>query len=284
MGVVQYYLRNVTLYQVLWGAVMAAVCAGLTWRVSRGRRALMALTSTSLALIVFVSLLRFPPELPFSWPWQNWAHGGFARFVGEVGFDPEITLNMLLYFPAGFFVSRYIRRPVVGVSMLAVLSVVVEVLQTVFAVGNADVSDVLSNAVGAACGGVLAWCVMPGTRAARVIVRIFLAALACALVWGGCRWAASSHLRHGQEVLQERFSEMTASDFEHSDRNPKFLASVFSVGGLKSSGNRILPNGVVEVRYSLDYLGARQCAITAWDTSGVAVSTVHGNVCSEFWG
>lgn len=154
--------------------------------------------------------------------------------------------------------------------------------ETVPVVGSADVSDVLSNVVGAACGGVLARCVMPGMCAARrVIVRILIAALGCTPVWGSCRWVASSHLRLGQELLQERFSRMTASDDKRSDRSPRFLASVLSVNGLNSNGRRILSNGVVEVRYALDRLGARQCAIAAWDNSGVTVSTAHGNVCSE---
>ncbi len=265
---------------------MAAICAVLTWRTSHGRRrVLVALTTAPLAVIAVVSLFRFPPSLPLSWPWQHWAAGGFARFMQDVGTDSEITLNMILYVPAGFFISRYLRRPVLTVGMLVTLSVVVEALQAVSAAGNADKGDVLSNSLGAALGATLSWCVMPGVHAMkRVGVRILIAALAGVLVLGGCRGVASWHLRHEQKFLQERFSGMTRSDFDRFQHDQTPGKDVLSVGDLHSDGVRRLPNGVAEVRYPLQYLGTMQCAVATWSNGGVVVSTVRGSSCSEFWG
>jgi MFS family permease len=71
----------------------------------------------------------------------------------------ESLANVLLLAPTALLVGLLLRRPAVGIAAGIVLSAVIEAVQALVpAIGRAcDTSDLITNALGALLGGVLAW-------------------------------------------------------------------------------------------------------------------------------
>ena len=92
------------------------------------------------------------------------AIGRAVRAVPGLGFFGsgwiEFVANIALFVPLGFLLSLVVRRPWVGALLGLLLSVSVELVQLVIPDRQATIRDVLSNAIGAAIGALLAWAIV----------------------------------------------------------------------------------------------------------------------------
>ena len=65
----------------------------------------------------------------------------------------EISYNILVFVPTGFFFSAFGKRKVIsGIIASAILSLCFEILQWIFALGASDITDFITNTAGGALG------------------------------------------------------------------------------------------------------------------------------------
>ena len=65
----------------------------------------------------------------------------------------EVLYNVLAFIPAGFFFTAFGKKKLVsGIAVCALLSLVFESLQWIFALGASDITDLITNTLGGALG------------------------------------------------------------------------------------------------------------------------------------
>ncbi len=65
----------------------------------------------------------------------------------------EVLYNVLAFIPAGFYFTAFGKKKIVsGIAASALLSLVFEILQWVFALGASDITDLITNTVGGILG------------------------------------------------------------------------------------------------------------------------------------
>ena len=82
---------------------------------------------------------------------------GFSAAKQHHDIYNQMVLNVVLFFPFGlslpFCICTVFKHPVVfSIVFALILSVIIEVLQYVFACGYSELDDVMLNTIGAACG------------------------------------------------------------------------------------------------------------------------------------
>jgi glycopeptide antibiotics resistance protein len=110
----------------------------------------------------------------------------FANLVG----------NVLIFVPLGAYASWLRRRPTVAVTLVTVVcvSVAVEVVQGVLAMGTSDVDDVILNCVGGLIG-ILAFRLLTAVLGTPARVRTAMAVLSVLSVPVWCYFLLFIHLR-----------------------------------------------------------------------------------------
>ena len=149
-----------------FGALVAFVVVGplLALLLARRRRVTAGLLAASVLAVLLLTLL--PDGEPR-------AGIGCAVQLPYLSIDSvESLANVLLLAPTALLLATLLRRPVVGVVAAVALSAAIEGVQALVpAIGRAcDTSDLLTNALGALLGGVLAFVAMrlAGRRGARM--------------------------------------------------------------------------------------------------------------------
>ena len=108
---------------------------------------------TSLAAVVSVTLLgrHFEGLAPSFWLTDRtlW-HGVFNSQ------QSNFVLNLVLFVPAGVAIALVLRRPILALTSLSVLSFAIECLQQVSGFGAPDPADWVANSIGATVGVLLA--------------------------------------------------------------------------------------------------------------------------------
>lgn len=71
----------------------------------------------------------------------------------------EVIFNIIVFVPAGvYFMTLFSKKNILlGVAGTAILSLLFEVVQYVFAIGASDITDLITNTIGGLCGMVLFW-------------------------------------------------------------------------------------------------------------------------------
>jgi hypothetical protein len=226
----------------------------------------------------------FSPGALWDWPMDQ-----TRQFLADPLNSDQIRLNVLLFVPAGYFLARVRRRPVVCWALLLALSLGVEVLQAVLGVGANDISDVVANALGAGLGtaaaALVSW-VRPGERrvAGRHVVGWCGAWLVVViLIVAAAQLLAEQRARHLQEVLTRTFAGSTLADYRRWESEDLVTARVFDVVSPRADGVEQQPDRVV-VRYPASVLGAQRCALVTWRDGGVSTAVARGATCTRFLG
>lgn len=284
-----YIWTNGALGSILGALVLAGLC-GTAHGLRRGSLRAAA-TGGALALPVTIilgaTLLRygFPSTFDLA-AGVHWTSGGWLRFTTDFGHSEEILLNILLFVPAGLVGAVASRRPVLVLMLLAVLSVVIEFVQGVVGLGTADLSDLLSNTIGAGAGSlagaVIACLWVPGARrrpywelGALLVVTVAAAALVPV--------GAAHRQQAVEDALAARFAGHTVSDYKRWSATGQLGDRVFAVNGIFSSGAQQQRDRAV-VRYPTSFMGIDQCITAIWTATGVGVARHSGGFCDRFMG
>lgn len=127
-------------------ATVLAIRAGWSW----WRVASAGLAGLGTALVVAATLGRYEGGvLLHGWDLHCLAKPGLSLHT------PEAKLNVVLFGPACFFAVLALRRLVIVCVLAAALSVVLEAVQGVTAMGTCETSDVVRNVAGAAVAALL---------------------------------------------------------------------------------------------------------------------------------
>lgn len=133
------------------------------------RRVTAALAGISLAVAIGLTITPFG-----GWSSLGFETGALRNIISNV--EPHRSAltgwfrnndgpaNVLLFLPAGLFVSLLLRRPVLTTVALAVLSFAIECWQSTLTTRVGSFDDVVANALGAAVGAAMAAVVL-GVRA-----------------------------------------------------------------------------------------------------------------------
>jgi hypothetical protein len=213
----------------------------------------------------------------------HWADGGFSRFIERFGIDSEITLNILLFVPAGILLSLKYRRPWLAVSLLGVLSLLIELAQGLFGLGNPDASDLVSNLLGALLGAQVASIALCFTRfrnptilgTAVGVTFAITACIAAANPLAGLRERGVEH------QLLDRFSGTTLANYRRWDETNVLNSTAFQVDRLSSDGSTISADQAT-VRFPVNTFGIRRCVLAIWTAPGFHVQRESGTPCAEF--
>lgn len=146
---------------------LVAVVVGMIVARRTGRPlALVVLTGFALAGIVALTLGGRMVKLS-AWRYRgvhlDWIiDGGLWR--NAVRIDRGSLRNIALFVPAGALLTATTRRAGASILVLAAMSLLIEVAQSTWGLGAADVSDILANILGASIGAGIAALAMPGRR------------------------------------------------------------------------------------------------------------------------
>ncbi|MFT4085371.1 MAG: VanZ family protein [Nocardioides sp.] len=215
----------------------------------------------------------------------HWASGGWLRFTTDFGHSEEIALNIILFVPAGLVLALVLRRPLLIFVLLSGLSATIELVQGALGLGTADLSDFLSNTIGAGCGtiagGAIA-CVW-GSRERRPYAQVGIL-LGTAVVLAALVPLGAAHRQgHVEKALEARFAGLTFDDYQRWSSDGQIGRRVFTVGGIFSSGAE-QHDGRAVVRYPTSFMGIDQCLIATWTRIGVTITRHHESLCDEFMG
>ncbi len=68
----------------------------------------------------------------------------------------EVLYNVIVFVPAGFYFTAFSKKKATwGILLCAILSLVFEVIQWIFALGSSDITDLITNTIGGALGGIM---------------------------------------------------------------------------------------------------------------------------------
>ncbi len=215
----------------------------------------------------------------------SWAAGGLNRFIGYLGTDSEITLNIVLFVPAAATISWRYGRPLLTVVGLFCLSRAVELTQGLVGLGNADVSDVLSNLVGTLLGALLAGAVLCFTAYRTTPIALTTAGLVILLLVGvgGALPLATWREDHVRQDLQSKFTGTNLSNYSRWDAAGELPARVFRLDQSFSDGATVNADQAV-VRFPADTLGLRRCVLATWTPTGFSARAQSGAPCQVFMG
>lgn len=262
------------------GCLVFSVCVSLY------RRAGVFFFLTLLSVVGIFGLTLFrglgPPS--FS-PDLRWAHDGLGRFVGQLGQDREITLNILLFVPAAVLLTLRYRRPWLTISGLTLSSLAIEVVQGLIGAGNPDISDILANTTGAVFGVAAASIGLIVAKrgspsliaAASTAAALLLLAAASVLPLAQARESAV------EQTLRERFAGTTYADYRQWDEHDELATRVFRVGSLNSDGSQV-NGGNATVRFPTNTLGLTRCVLATWTPTEFAVRGYADSHCTDFLG
>jgi len=215
-----------------------------------------------------------------------------------VDLDPSWLLNMLLFVPAGVFLTVALRRPVAVLVGLASMSFAIEAIQSLTRLGTADVRDLVANTIGAAVGVVLASVIVrrraddapPLTEAEQRSLdsRATLAAIVVIAVVGGVTWfgvGAVADLRQDRLVddLTTAFDGTTAADIATELGSDAGFDRLVQRGPSRPDYiGEVGDTGMFEGRWSTEFVGLHRCVIVRWSDDELTTCETSGRTCRRF--
>jgi hypothetical protein len=237
-----------------------------------------------------------------------WVGSGWDRLAhGDLLGSSQFLLNVALFVPAGLAWVWLTRRPGRTLLGLAGLSMLIESVQAVTALGAADITDVVANAVGAAVGvAAFAFCSTgidrsggsdpsPAVGRERGVIAVGAAVTVSATVLvliGG----ANRHQRGIRHELEHAFSDTSYADLDAVLRgnpdDPDRLGTaarfddseqVFGAISVRADGFRYSENRI-ELRWPAPFFGLRRCVYVTWTPTAVEFNDRSGSACTDFIG
>lgn len=272
------------------GPILLVVALGLTFVVrarlpDTSRRVLFFLTAMSVGGILQVTLLREPPIGSCLVCLTQWR---VDRLVsGQLGVDA--ALNVVLFVPFGLFATLLWRRPgrVIGVG--ALISLVVEVIQPVLGSGANDLTDIVTNTVGAAIGAGAAMVILlvrdtiatrrlDVRRCVALVGTIVLAVgVAVGISIGGATIIASD----GARQLDTMFAGTTRADHQHQEDAWATRIEAFWRANHMPIADAYSDDRVALQRFTWTFYWTTRCVIARWDADGFTTEVAAGGRCGQ---
>lgn len=272
------------------GALVLAALFGVIIGVRRARPrdgvvvGLLALPATA---ILGATLTRY------GWPSTfdlrggvDWSSGGWLRFTTEFGHSEEVALNIMLFIPAGLIWSLASRSPLAVFAILAASSAAIEFVQGLLSLGTPDLSDFLSNSVGAGMGalvGAVIACLWAPSGRRRPYWAVGGLLLATVVLTASVPAGAAHRQKRLEQDLTARFAGLTLADYKRWSSNGEIGDRVFAIDGIFSSGAQ-QEHGQAVVRYPTSFMWIDQCVTATWTADGVDVAAHNGGYCTRFLG
>ena len=212
--------------------------------------------------------------------------------------DPSWLLNVVLFVPAGVFVTVAMRRPVIVFIGLASMSFAIETIQSLTRLGTADVRDLVANTIGAAVGVVLASVIVrrraddapPLTEAEQRSLHssATLAAIVVIAVVGGVTWfgvGAVADLRQDRlaDDLTTAFDGTTAADIATELGSDAGFDRLMQRGPSRPDYiGEVGDTGMFEGRWSTEFVGLHRCVIVRWTDGELTLREASGRSCRRF--
>lgn len=292
--------------------LMAASAAGLWWlgRRSKVHRPLAWFAALG-TLAVCISFTLARDGVPETFRLSDvlaWAGSGWDRLVhGDLFGSSQFLLNVALFVPAGVAWTWLTRRPARTLLGLVGLSMLIESLQAVSALGAADIGDVVANTVGAAIGVAAGAFAMRGTdrsggsdsslavgrRRGAIVAGTAVAASAAVIILIGGAERNQQNIRH---ELERAFSDTSYAEIDavlaggpdDPDRlspSARFDDSeqIFGAISVRADGTRFTEDRI-ELRWPAPFLGLQRCVYVTWTPATVEFDDRSGSACTEFMG
>ena len=212
--------------------------------------------------------------------------------------DPSWLLNVLLFVPAGVFLSVALRRPIIVFLGLASMSFAIETIQSLTRVGTADLRDLVANTIGAAVGVVLASATvhrragnavpLSGAEQRSIDIRANIAAIIAIAVVGGATWfGVGAVADHRQDRLADEltaaFDGTTAADVAaEAASDPGFDRLMLRGPSRPDYIGEVGDAGMFEGRWSTEFLGLHRCVIVRWTDDELTLRETSGRTCRRF--
>lgn len=205
------------------------------------------------------------------------------------------VLNVGLFVPAAGLWSAAVRRPLVVVACAALLSILIEAVQSTFRLGTGDQADLVANTIGAIVGASIGWAwarhhppaatddtSANWTRPQAVgAVAVGLVAAIAAVVGIG---AAADQLTDDVVAsLSSTLGDATGDDLAAILRLPDAQTLSYFRTPLDIDADAIVrsPEGDrAVIRYPIDFLGARRCVFAEIGPTGTALRTESRSACA----
>jgi hypothetical protein len=275
--------------------VCALLLAGSMARMLGINRSLAAVALASIAGILAVTLgVRAVKGGELGGASLGWLING-DLWSQSVDVGSGWLLNVALFVPAGLFVALATRRPWRALLGLAVLSLLIELVQSLGLLGAPDPADLVANSLGAAIGVSLAaialrssaWSIGrdEGVAASRKTVLVASAAVVgvAGIGWLGLLAGADAKRASLANDLRESFAGSTSTDIaariEADDGFDQLLSAVET---RPSYLGRVGNTNQFEGRYSIEFFGLHRCVFVRWTTDGFALRYGSGDVCTIF--
>lgn len=284
---------------------LVAALAGAGWAARRLHRRypgrglpLWFAGCAAIAVILVATLLReaagvaasLPGGALADWPGiqLRWSPDGWDRLSYDTFGSSQTLLNTVLFVPAGLLWTLLVRRALVTAAALAGLSLAIELLQGITALGVPDVADLVANSAGAVLGAILGAAALVVTalragerrRARRIGARLTLTLALLALAgWFLVGIGAKHRMDSLVAELTHRYAGTTLERYRDWERADQLSERVFYAGSVPTDGGRTGPGEAV-VRFPASFFGVTQCAFVVWSPEGVEVRAVHGTTCT----
>ena len=254
-------------------------------------RALATSALASLGLILAVTLGVRADGAGLTGPSLAWLADG-SMWSQSINSGTEWWLNLLLFLPAGFLLTRSFRRPLLVALALAATSLVIEVVQSV-GLGAPDPADLAANSLGAGAGALGASLVslIPSSRLGggrkgivsgrRLANCLLILVLTFALAWTGAIQIVDSRQRQLTSDVRKTFAGTTAADIAvRINSDYEGLLSATSVR--PTYFGRVGNADQYEARYPIVFLGLDRCVFIRWSRPGFTVRMGSGDECTVF--
>ena len=275
--------------------VSALLLARPIARVLGTNRSLASMALVSIAAIVSVTLgVRAVNGSEFGDANSGWLMDG-DLWSRSIDIGSGWLLNLALFVPAGLFVALATRRPRRTLLGLAVLSLLIEFVQSLGLLGAPDPADLVANLLGAAAGVGLAgialrssaWSIgrdegVAASRKAMLIAAVSVVAVA-GIGWLGLVAGADAKRESLANDLLETFAGSTSADIaariETDNGFTQLLAAIETRPGYLG---RVGNTNQFEGRYSIEFFGLHRCVFIRWTTDGFALRNGSGDACTVF--
>jgi hypothetical protein len=159
-------------------------------------------------------------------------------------------------------------------------------VQGLLGVGVKDAEDLVSNALGAACGVVAGSVVLRfalgGTNRwsnTRRTVTAMAVLAAAATAWVGLAYGAEGRQDRLVSAVEERFANRTLAQIQQELESD--IESVWTIGGVRTSGGSVKET-TARIRYPASFFSVHRCVFAVWSGDQWRVERAAGNACTEF--
>lgn len=270
-------------------AVAAILARPLALRVCRTQAVAFACLATTLPILAVTRLVQldewrygFVPSNMLDWL----GHWDSAHVIAPQ--NPQWTLNVLLFVPAGAVLTTVIRRAGVVAGALAAGALLIEALQGLTSRGAPDTADLFANALGGGLGVLIGSIVNGATgnlhwsRRAAIAGTVVLGTVAFGTVVT-LALLADHHRTELRHRLEQRFSSTRWDDLPSPSGADSNIVEWLVTAGVRED-SIVYGDRSVDVRYAIRYYGFERCVFVVLSDDLPQFREGSGDECTVFRG